>query len=261
MKCHRWLVAICLLLYPAGILAAQDPGTLETKIKSLMVDPNTQSPVVILESVADKRLLPIWIDIAEARAIALELEQIKVPRPLTHDLMRNILNRLGATLERVVITDLRNGTYYALLYLKSKGQELQIDARPSDAMALALKTNAPVFVASEVFAKSKAVPAAKRVGETQLKLGVQAQDLTPELAAVFDVGVTSGIVVAVVDAGSPAAVAGIQRGDIITKANDSPIKSTSDLDDLIRAIKAPGKLKLEIMKKGKPTTVQIELPS
>ncbi len=205
--------------------------------------------------------MPIWVDIAEARAIALELEQVKPPRPLTHDLLRNILNRLGATLERAVITDLRNSTYYALLYLKSKGQELQIDARPSDAMALALKMNAPVFVASDVFAKSKAVPATKRIGEAQLKLGLQAQDLTPELAAVFDVGVTSGIVVAVVEAGSPAAVAGIQRGDIITRANDSAIKSTSDLEDLIRATKAPGKIKLEIMKKGKPVVVQLDLPS
>jgi bifunctional DNase/RNase len=260
MKYQRWM-AICILLYPVGILAAQEAETVETKIKTIMVDPNTQSPVVILESVADKRLLPIWIDIAEARAIALELEHVKPPRPLTHDLLRNILNRLGATLERAVITDLRNSTYYALLYLKSKGQDLQIDARPSDAMALALKMNAPVFVAPQVFAKSKAVPTPKRVEETQLKLGVQAQDLTPELAALFDVGVTSGIVVAVVEAGSPAAVAGIQRGDIITKANDSPIKSTTELDKLIQSTKTPAKLKLEIMKQGKPTTVQVDLPS
>jgi bifunctional DNase/RNase len=260
MKCRRW-IAICVLFYPFAIFAAQDPATVESKIKTLMVDPNTQSPVVILESVTDKKLLPIWIDIAEARAIALELEQIKPPRPLTHDLLRNILHRLGATLERAVITDLRNNIYYALLYLKSKGQEFQIDARPSDAIALALKMHAPVFVASEVFAKAKAVPAAKRIGETQLKLGVQTQDLTPELAAVFDVGVTSGIVVAVVEPGSPAAVAGIQRGDIITRANDNAIKSTSDLDDLIRTSKTPGKIKLEIMKKGKPITVQLDLPS
>jgi serine protease Do len=85
--------------------------------------------------------------------------------------------------------------------------------------------------------------------------------LTPDLAAVFDVGVTSGIVVAVVEAGSPAALAGIQSGDIITKANDSAIKSTSDLEHMIRTTKAPAKIKLEIMKKGKPSTVQLELRS
>jgi uncharacterized protein len=258
MNRHRWL-AICLLLFPTGIGSAQDVGTVETKVKTVMLDPTTRSPVVVLEAVADKRLLPIWIDIAEARAIALELEKVKPPRPLTHDLMRNILKDFGATLERAVITELRNTTYHALLYLKLKGQDWQIDARPSDAMALALKMDAPIFVSSQVFAQSKAVPAPRRMEETQLKLGVQAQDLTPELAALFDVGIASGIVVAVVEAGSPAALAGIQRGDIITKANDSVIKSTGDLEDLIQTIKAPAKIKLEIMKKGKPTTVQIDL--
>ena len=260
MKRHRWL-AICLLLFPTGIGSAQDADTVETRIKTVMLDPATRSPVVVLEAVADKRLLPIWIDIAEARSIALELEKVKPPRPLTHDLMRNILKDFGATLERAVITELRNTTYYALLYLRLKGQDLQIDARPSDAMALALKMNAPIFVSSQVFAKSKALPSPPRMEETQLKLGVQAQDLTPDLAALFDVGVTSGIVVAVVEAGSPAAVAGIQRGDIITKANDAAIKSTADLEDLIQTIKAPAKIKLEIVKKGKPITVQIDLRS
>ena len=232
---------------------------METRIKTVALDPNSQLPVVILESLADKNLLPIWVDIAEARAIALELEQVKPPRPLTHDLLRNILNRLGATLQRVVITDLRNGTYYALLHLRSKDQDLQIDARPSDAMALALKMNAPVFVASEVFAKAKAVPASRRAEETRLKLGVESQDLTPELAALFNVGVPSGIVVAAVAAASPAALAGIERGDIITGANASAIKSTGDLEILMATIKAPAKMTLQIIKKGKPVTVHIEL--
>ena len=261
MKNRVWVAACLILVLPAVLSAAQDTGTVETKIKTLMLDPNTQSPVVILESVVDKRLLPIWIDITEARAIALEIEKVKTPRPLTHDLLRNILDRLGATLERAVITELRNSTYYALLYLRLKGQELQIDARPSDAMALALKMNAPVFVASQVFAKSKAVPEPKRGAETQLKLGVHAQDLTPELAALFDAGVNSGVVVTTVEEGSPAAMAGIQRGDIIIKANDSSIKSTSDLEELIRTTQAPAKIKLELMKRGKPVTVQLDLPS
>ncbi|HEX2226932.1 MAG TPA: bifunctional nuclease domain-containing protein [Candidatus Binatia bacterium] len=261
MKNRVWVPICLLLLLPAGLSAAQDSDTVEAKIKTLMLDPNTKSPVVILESITDKRLLPIWIDIAEARAIALEIEHVKTPRPLTHDLLRNILNRLGATLQRAVITELRNSTYYALLHLRLKGQDLQIDARPSDAMALALKMNAPVFVSAQVFATSKAAPAPNRVGEAQLKLGVQAQDLTPELAAVFEAGVNSGVVIATVEEGSPAALAGIQRGDIITKANDNAIKSTSDLEELIRSTKPPAKIKLEVMKKGKPVTVQLDLPS
>jgi bifunctional DNase/RNase len=260
MKHYRWL-AICLLVCPAALPAVQDAGTVETKIKSVIIDPNTQAPVVVLESITDQRLLPIWIDVTEARAIALELEQVKTPRPLTHDLMRNILNRIGATLERAVITDLRDNTYYAILYLRLKGQELQIDARPSDAIALALRMKAPVFAATQVFAKSRTVPAPKRADEAQRKLGVQAQDLTAELAALLHVGQETGVVVADVEAGGPAAVAGIQRGDIITKINGSSIKSSADLERLITAAKTPRQIKLEVIKKGKPTTIVVDLPS
>jgi bifunctional DNase/RNase len=258
MKFSRWIV-VCLLLWPVPSWAAQDFVTVEAKIKTLMVDPNTQAPVVVLESIADKRLLPIWIDVAEARAIALELGQIKVPRPLTHDLFRNVLSRLGVTVERVVITELRNSTYYALLYLKNKGQDLQIDARPSDAMALAVRTKAPLFVAEQVFANSKAVPSALRPENSELKLGMQTQDLTPELAAAFGAGVTSGAVVARVEPESPAAAAGIESGDIIVKANDSAIKTTGDLEKLVRASKTPATIRLEVVKRGKPVTVKLEL--
>jgi len=260
MMYRRWL-ALCLLLYPAVSAAAQDAGTVETKIKTVIVDPNTQSPVVILESVADQRLLPIWIDVTEARAIALELEQVKTPRPLTHDLLRNILNRIGAALERVVITDLRNNTYYAMLHLRLKGQELQIDARPSDAIALALRMKAPVFAAAQVLAKSKAAPAPKRADDGQRRLGIQTQDITPELAALFDVGVESGVIVAQVESGSPAALAGVQRGDIITKANNAAVKSTADFERSMSAAKTPAQIKLEVIKKGKPATLVIDLPS
>jgi len=260
MKCYRWL-AICLLSYPIGVSAAQDAGTLEAKVKTVIVDPATRSPVVVLESLTDKRLLPIWIDVAEARAIALELEHVKTPRPLTHDLMHNIVSQLEATLERVVIADLRNNTYYALLHLKHKGRDLQIDARPSDAMALALKMKAPVFVSSRVFVKAKTVPASKRAEATYSRLGVQAQDLTPELAAVFDAGAASGIVVAAVEAGSPAAVAGLQRGDIITKANDAAIKSITDFENVVQTIKTPAKLTLQVLKNGKPGMIQIDVHS
>ncbi|MDH3442591.1 MAG: DUF151 domain-containing protein, partial [Deltaproteobacteria bacterium] len=232
-----------------------------TKIKTVMVDPSSQVPVVVLESVSDQRALPIWIDVAEARAIALELEHVRTPRPLTHDLMRNILNRLGATLERVVITDLRDNTYFALLYLRLKGQELQIDARPSDAIALALRMKAPIFASAQVLATSTMKPNPTRAHEGQRKLGIQAQDLTTELATLLDVRLDSGVVVADVDLGGPAAAVGIQRGDIITKANNTPIKTRADFERMIRSLKSPAQIKLEITKKGKSTIVVIDLPS
>jgi bifunctional DNase/RNase len=259
MKFHLRL-AIVLLLYPAYLLAAPDAGMVETKIRTITLDPNTQAPVIVLESVTDKRLLPIWIDVAEARAIAIELERVKTPRPLTHDLMRNILVRLGATLERAVITELRNNTYYALLHLRLKGQEFRIDARPSDAIALALRMKTPIFASLQVFAKAEAVPAPTRSDAAHRVLGIQAQDLTRDLAALLNIASTGGVVVADVEVGGPAASAGMQRGDIITKANNTMINSTADLERFIRATKTPAQLRLEVIKKGKSMIVVIDLP-
>jgi uncharacterized protein len=184
MKHYLLFVLFLLLLIPENLNAVQEAGVVETKIKTLTVDPNTQSPVVILETVTDKQLLPIWIDIPEARAIALELEHVKIPRPLTHDLIRNLLQELGAQLHRVTITDLRNSTYFAVLSLGFKGQELQIDSRPSDAIAIALRMKAPIYVATQVFEKSKSVPApGSRTDHGQKTLGRQPHDLILKPAA------------------------------------------------------------------------------
>ncbi len=113
---------------------------------------------MFLKPITDKKLLPIWIAGPEARAIAIALENIKIPRPLTHDLIGNILHELDAKLKRVVIAELRNDTYIAFLSVESKGKELQIDSRPSDAIAIALRVKAPIFVSAQVLAKAKAVP-------------------------------------------------------------------------------------------------------
>jgi hypothetical protein len=215
-----------------------------------------------LETVADKKLLPIWIDVPEARAIAIEIEQIKVPRPLTHDLIRNILQGLGATLQRATITDLRNSTYFAILSLAVKGQELQIDCRPSDAIAVALRMKAPIFASTQVLAKSKPVPSQPtRSEQTQKRLGIQAQDLTTELANLLESQQQKGVLVTEVALGSSAMKAGLQRGDIITKANEQVISSASDLESFIQSMKPSTQVKLEVIKKGKPTTLVIDLPS
>ncbi|HKY07864.1 MAG TPA: bifunctional nuclease family protein, partial [Candidatus Binatia bacterium] len=124
----------------------------------MLIDPNSQSPVVVLETITDKKPLPIWIDVPEARAIALELEHVALPRPLTHDLIRNILQSLGATLQRITITELRNSTYFANLSLATKNRVMQVDSRPSDAIAIALRMKAPIFVSTQVLAKSKPMP-------------------------------------------------------------------------------------------------------
>jgi bifunctional DNase/RNase len=263
MKSLRWLFVLAFVFaYPATLYAAQETGSVETKIKTLMLDPNSQLPIVVLETVTDKQLLPIWIDVPEARAIALELEHVAPPRPLTHDLIRNILHGLGATLHRVLISDLRSNTYFAVVFLGFKGQQLQIDARPSDAIAVALRMKAPIYASTQVLAKSKSLPAAStRAGESQKKLGIQTQDLTAEIAALLDVSFQRGVLVVEVAPGSAAMAAGIQRGDIITKANDQAIQSAQELETFVRSTKPAARVKLEITKKGKPTVIVVDLPS
>jgi bifunctional DNase/RNase len=262
MKLTRLLLFSLICLSPAlRVHGAQEPTTFESRIKTLLIDPSTQTPVVVLETIADKRPLPIWIDVPEARAIALELEHVSLPRPLTHDLIRNILQSVGATVQRVTITELRNNTYFAILALLVRDKVVQVDSRPSDAIAVALRMKAPIFVSAQVLSKSKPLPAqAGRAEQTQRKLGMQAQDLTPELAKLFDNQQHKGVVVTDVSVGA-AMKAGLQRGDIIIKANDQTIASTSDLEVALQAAKTSLQIKLEVIKKGKPTTVVIDLPS
>jgi bifunctional DNase/RNase len=263
MKSSGWILLLSLFaLSPNNLDAAQEASPVEIKIKTLMLDPNSQAPIVVLETVNDKRILPIWIDIPEARAIALELEHVATPRPLTHDLIRNILQGLGATLQRVIITDLRNNTYFAVLFLAFKGQDLQIDARPSDAIAVALRMKAPIYASTRVLEKSKALPSAPTpTNALQRRMGIQAQDLTLEVAALLDLSFHQGVLVVDVAKGSAAMDAGIQRGDIITKANDQTIQSTQELEAWVQSKKPETRIKLEVIKKGKPTIIVIDLPS
>ncbi|MDL1969564.1 MAG: DUF151 domain-containing protein [Candidatus Desulfofervidaceae bacterium] len=128
---------------------------LEMKVFGLTVDPVTNSPIVILKAVEGNEALPIWIGILEATAIASELEEVKFSRPMTHDLLKNVIETVGAQVEKVVVCDLRDNTYYALIYLKTPTKQYKIDARPSDAIALALRVNAPIFVDEIVLEKSK----------------------------------------------------------------------------------------------------------
>lgn len=133
---------------------------IEMFIKGLMIDPITNMPIVILRDEGGERTLPIWVGPVEANAIALQVENIEPPRPMTHDLLRAVMEDLGAALSRVVISDLRDGTYYAYLELDRRGEVMLVDARPSDALALSLRSRAPVFVDSLVMERASLPDAA-----------------------------------------------------------------------------------------------------
>jgi bifunctional DNase/RNase len=130
---------------------------IEMDIKGLMVDPITNMPIVILRDKQGQRMLPIWVGIFEANAIALQIENISTPRPMTHDLLRNVIHDLNASVQKVVVCDLQENTFYALIYLTLNGNTVAIDARPSDAIALALRTRAPIYVEDSVIDNAKSV--------------------------------------------------------------------------------------------------------
>jgi uncharacterized protein len=127
----------------------------EMKIRGLMMDPVTNMPIVILKDIAGAAVLPIWVGIYEANAIALEIEKVSTPRPMTHDLIKNLLSGLETHVHRVVVSDLRDDTFYAIIWLERDGQTISIDSRPSDALALALRVDCPIFVEDEVLKNSK----------------------------------------------------------------------------------------------------------
>src|ERR1700756_4263443 len=129
---------------------------IEVKIRALMMDPNSGTPIIILKDVNSETMLPIWVGAYEANAIALEIEKIAPPRPMTHDLLRNLIVELGLKVERVVVTSLRDNTFYAVIEMSGlNGEPMRLGSRPSDAIALALRTDCPIYVDTEVIQASR----------------------------------------------------------------------------------------------------------
>ena len=128
---------------------------IEMTIKGLMVDPITNMPIVLLKDKGGERVLPIWVGIFEANAIALQIENIATPRPMTHDLLRNLISDLNGHVDRVVVSDLKDNTFYAVIHLTVLGEPVAVDARPSDAIALALRTSSPIMVEESVIDSAK----------------------------------------------------------------------------------------------------------
>jgi bifunctional DNase/RNase len=128
---------------------------IEVRIRGLMMDPSTNMPIVVLKDVASDTVMPIWVGIFEANAIAIEIEKLAVPRPMTHDLTNNLIRDLNAELERVVITEIKDDTFHAILRLRQGNEAVTVDARPSDAIALALRADCPIYVSEHVMQTAK----------------------------------------------------------------------------------------------------------
>ena len=142
----------------------------EMKIRGLMMDPVTNMPIVVLKDPSGDAVLPIWVGIYEANAIALEIEKVATPRPMTHDLIKNVLTGLDSKVHKVVVTELRDDTFFAVIWIEREGRYISIDSRPSDALAIAMRLDCPIFVEDEVLKSSKlAATVSDRVSNEELR--------------------------------------------------------------------------------------------
>ena len=231
------------------------------EVRQVTMDPLSRAPVVILAGAG--RVLPIWIGAAEARSIARALAGERLSRPDTHDLIGNLLEGLAAKPERVTITELRDDTFFAIITLKTRRRRIDVDSRPSDAIAVALRTGTPIYATPEVLERSVALdhPALRTDDGIAMLLGMHLQDMTAELARLLATRRQEGVLVAHVESDSPASRVGVRRGDVITGVDRRAVRNTRELKKILGP--SPGKRAqtLHIQRDGAPVTVVVGPPS
>jgi bifunctional DNase/RNase len=265
MRRRGWITC-ALAIVSAGwacFLAAQPvrETLLEVRVRGVTVDPQAGSPVVLLEDLQGDRVLPIWVGVFEARAIAMELDKVAPPRPMTHDLIKTILEGVNAQVSDVVIVDLKDNTFYAQITLRTGSASRPIDARPSDAIALALRVKAPIYVEKAVLERAPAIELHGSEAATLTVLkhhGLTLQNLTASLATHFQLPNTTGVLVSDVEAGSTAERDGVQRGDIIVAANQGKI---ANLHALETTFSQGGNVSLQILRGDKHLTLLLRSPA
>jgi bifunctional DNase/RNase len=227
----------------------------EVEVRTVDVDRVTGGAYVMLEDRARRRGLPIWIGDSEARAILLELHGVDPERPLTNDLLRSAIEKTGSRVDRVVITALRDKTYYADIYLD--GDRLKLDSRPSDAIALALGAKAPIYVANRLFEDDNAVDLGKLAPGPHAAhaWGLTVQEITPDIAGYFDSYPGEGVLVA--DAKAAAADAGVQRGDVIRTIGSHTVRSVEDFEQSAAALRKDDTVSVMLEHSGVTRTVTL----
>jgi len=230
-------------------------------LSTVGLDGRTGSPIVVLRDPESGIVLPIWIGTAEAQAIALVLHGVVPPRPMTHDLMANLISELRAEVDEVVVTDLRNNTYFGVVRLRVAGEKTvrEIDSRPSDALALALRTDAPIRVARKILAIVPEFDFIAPEGPNQVvqALGMTVVVATPSLRREFRLANQRGVVVT--SAFGPAREKGVRRGDLIVEVNGKAIDEPAAFFDAIRRIPPRAPVRVTYWRDGK--TRVIELPA
>jgi bifunctional DNase/RNase len=225
------------------------------------VDPDTHSPVLLLVDEKTGRGIPLWIGPNEARAISMELEHITSPRPMTHELMKNVMEQLNARVERVIIEDMRDNTYFASLVIKVGNRRLTIDSRPSDAVALALKFQAPLFLSDAIMKKDLLIDLETRKtgGEIGRIYGLSFQDLSPPVARYFGLSDNKGVVVTGLDSGGAAEEAGIKKGDVLLGVDGKKVKDSGEFKKNMLRHEASEVIRVEVFREGETVTCTLSV--
>ena len=242
-----WFIAPVLLIAALTAECATSDGIdsdklMKVKFHNLTVDPQSNQPVVLLADPDEERALIIWIGFFEARAMHSEIKGDVPLRPLTHDLLKQIILKSNGTIHHIVITQLKENIFYANIVIKQGNDFVEIDARPSDSIVMALKFKAPMYVSKELF--DKMAVSIKEQTEIEDEYGLTLQDMTPSLAKYLSYESEQGVLVSSIQKGSRAEKDGIQVGDILVEIDGNPIIDALSFKNILAKIKSSAKAKI-----------------
>jgi bifunctional DNase/RNase len=248
-----WKIGLVVALFTSFVLIAigkeTAPSFIEMEVKGVRLDAIGNSPVVLLADKEGKKVLPIWVGLLEGNAIDKELKNQTFSRPMTHDLLHSILVQTQAKAKEVRIVALKDNTYYATLFLKWNKGVIEVDARPSDAIVIALKSKAPIFVSAKILDEQGISLTPKSVfGE---RFGIRIQELTPELASSFNFKGKKGVLVAEVLPGSVSESSGMKAGDVIIKVNSKEVGTIQQFEEMFDSAKPGESLKVLLFRENK----------
>ena len=242
-----WFIAPVLVIAALTAECATSDGIdsdklMKVKFHTLTVDPQSNQPVVLLADPDEERALIIWIGFFEARAMHSEIKGDEPFRPLTHDLLKQVIQKSNGTLHHIVITRLKENIFYANIVIKQGNDFMEIDARPSDSIVMALKFKAPIYVSKDLF--DKMAVSIKEQTEIEDEYGLTLQDMTPSLAKYLSYGSEQGVLVSNIQKGSRAEKDGIEVGDILVEIDGNPIIDTLSFKNILEKTKSSVKAKI-----------------
>jgi len=251
------VAALLISLALIAISKETPPPFVEMEVKGVRLDAIGNSPVVLLADKEGKKALPIWVGLLEATAIDKELRNNTSPRPMTHDLLYSILAQAHVKVKEVKIVDIRNNTYYATLFLTINKGTVEIDARPSDAIVIALKSKTPILVSAKIL-DEQGIALAKKSALSE-RFGIRIQELTPALASHFNFKSHKGVLVAEVLPGSVSESSGIKAGDILTKINSKEVGSVEEFQEIFDSVQAGDSVRVWLFRDDQSKEVNLIL--